>query len=102
MKEDLASRIAAAKLHLNTVLLEGGNTADARAALKKLQDEQVAIVAAQAQQEADAQAAQQGLGQIVSQRINDAAQTLAEARHARISCLSERFRIPDIRSSATA
>lgn len=86
---DLAQRVAAARLHLNTVLLEGGNTADAREVLKKLQAEQAAADAAAA----DKQAAQQALAQIEVDRIAASAQTLLEARDARVASIVTRFAV---------
>ncbi|MFX1716752.1 hypothetical protein [Paraburkholderia sp. A1RO-5L] len=87
--EDLAQRIAAARLHLNTVLLEGGNTAGARALLKKLQAEQDALNAVAA----DLEAAKRALAQIEQDRINESAQTLLEARNARVASIASRFAV---------
>lgn len=95
-KEDLSKRIAAAKLDLNTALLTGEPTNAARAALRALEDEQRRIDAATAEQ----QAAQQARAQIEADRIADGASSLAESRAARLSLLSDRFRIPDVRSLA--
>ncbi|MFM0088924.1 hypothetical protein PQR46_18615 [Paraburkholderia sediminicola] len=97
-KETLGHRIAQAKLHLNTVLLEGGDTMQARAALKKLMDEQAEADAAVAAQ----QAAQQSLKQIEADGINRAAQELLAARNVRIAAITTRYPIPDMRSSSHA
>jgi predicted DNA-binding transcriptional regulator YafY len=96
--ETLGQRIAQAKLHLNTLLLTGESTTAARAALRMLEDEQRALYAAAAADQANKQAAQQSLQQIEADRIaNDAAQ-LAAARANRIAMIGQRFRIPDARS----
>lgn len=94
-KEDLTKRIAKAKLELNTALLTGESTTAARAGLRTLEAELAAIE----RQEADQKAAQEAMRQIEADGIARAAQTLLEARNARIAAITTRFPIPDNRAS---
>jgi hypothetical protein len=99
-KEDLSKRIVQAKLELNTLLLTGEPTATARAALRALDDEQRALDAVAAAEQANKQAAQQALRQIEADRIAHDAGQLAAARANRIAMIGQRFRIPVTRSLA--
>ncbi|WP_176058135.1 hypothetical protein [Paraburkholderia sp. BCC1876] len=99
-KEELGKKIAKAKLDLNTKLLTGESTTAARAALRELEDELKAIERAQADQKAAQEAAQRSFEEVRSNRIAENAQTLAEARAARLQSLVRP--IPDMRSSAHA
>ena len=91
-KDELAKAIAAAKLTLNTALLTGSNTSDARALLKKLQGEQDALNAAAARE----QAAQQARADEEQKRINESAQALLEARNGRLGSIASRFAVRPI------
>ena len=87
----LAHKIGQAKLRLNTLLLTGESTTAARAALKSLTDEQKALDAAAAEQDANQHAARQSLAQIEADRIANDAVQLAAARANRISMISQRY-----------
>jgi len=89
---DLKSKIAAAKLALNTTLLEGGDTSKHRARLRELEAEQAAID----QQQTSKQVAREALKQIVADRIADSAAALAEARANRLAVLASQFAISTI------
>jgi hypothetical protein len=89
---DLASRIASAKLALNTALLTGEPTNDLRAFLNELLAEQARVDAAVADQEH----AQAALKQIQANRIADDAEALAEARANRLDALLGRFAIKSL------
>ncbi|KLU21971.1 hypothetical protein EOS_33050 [Caballeronia mineralivorans PML1(12)] len=87
---DLTSKIAAAKLALNTVLLEGGDTSKHRASLRALEGEQQKLDAAVVAQEAAQRVAKEAAARL----INEDAARLLEARNNRIAAIATRFAIP--------
>lgn len=84
---DLKTKIEAARAALTKALVVGDATAKLREYLRELEAEQARLEAAAADQEA----AQQALAQIEADRIADNAQTLLEARDARVASIATRF-----------
>lgn len=99
-KEDLSKKIADARGSLMTALMTGDPTAKLREFIRELEAEFAAIESAQADQQAAQEAAQRSIEAVRSNRIAENAQTLAEARAARLQSLVRP--IPDMRSSAHA
>jgi hypothetical protein len=97
---DIAKKLAAARGALTTALLCGDPTAKLREYVRELEAEQAALEAAAQQQQANQEAAQQALEAITRNRIAESAQTLADARSARLAALTRP--IPDTRSSSHA
>lgn len=93
-KEDLSKRIAAAKLELNKALVAGDPTAKLREYLRELEAEQKKLADSEDAQIAAKEAAQRDAQAAEAQRINEAAETLQEARDNRLAALSTRFAIP--------
>lgn len=104
--EDLAKAIAAAKLNLNTALLTGELTTELRALLRELQADKKKLDDASANAAVAQESVQRARLAAQAQDINAAAQTLQEARNARIADIAARFSvsrsIPDARSSSHA
>jgi hypothetical protein len=98
-KGELLKKIAAARGSLTTALLTGDPTAKLREYVRELEAEYAAIEQEEATQIAAQIAAQQAAQDAEGRRINEAAQTLLEARNARIAAITTRFPIPDMRSS---
>lgn len=93
-KEDLSKRIAAAKLELNKALVAGDPTARLREYLRELEADQKTLADSEDAQIAAKEAAQRDAQAAEAQRINEAAETLQEARDNRLAALSTRFVIP--------
>ncbi|MFM0647034.1 hypothetical protein PQR14_22140 [Paraburkholderia bryophila] len=105
--EDLAKKIEAARAEIRKAIMKGDSTAKLREYLRELEAEQARLGAVAAAQEAAQKDAQQALEAIERNRIDDAAQMLADARDNRLASISTRYAIPvrpipDTRSSFTA
>jgi vacuolar-type H+-ATPase subunit I/STV1 len=94
MLEQLNAKIEEVRASIQRAIIAGDNTLKLReylreleADLKKLADSEDAQIAAKEAAQRDAQAAE-------AQRINEAAETLQEARDNRLAALSMRFAIP--------
>jgi hypothetical protein len=97
----LDQRIAEARAALSSALTDGRPTGPFREFVSELEAEQQKEQAAAVCQ----QAAQQTRADTERQRINEAAQTLLEARNNRVSAIASRFAIrpiPDVRSLSHA
>jgi len=93
-KEVLGKRIAAAKLELNKALVAGDPTAKLREYLHELEAEQKKLADSEDAQIAAKEAAQRDAQAAEAQRINEAAETLQEARDNRLAALLVRLAIP--------
>lgn len=94
MREDLQNKMEQTREAIRNAIMKGDSTVKLRQFLAE-QEQALAKLSAQEQAQAQAQRVAEAVAQRaeVERLASDAAQ-LAAARHARLSCLSERFRIP--------
>jgi hypothetical protein len=92
---DLNQKIEQTQAAIRGAILKGDSTQSLRSYLAELQAKAAKL---QAQEQAK-QAAQNAAQRVELDRVAADAVVLAEARQARLSSLSDRFRIPDRRSS---
>jgi ribosomal protein S20 len=90
MREQLKTKIEEVRASIQRAIISGDNTMT----LRELEAEQKKLNEAAAAQIATKEAAQRDAQAAEAQRINEAAETLQEARDNRLAALSARFVIP--------
>jgi vacuolar-type H+-ATPase subunit I/STV1 len=94
MREQLKTKIEEVRASIQRAIISGDNTMTLREYLRELEAEQQKLNEAAAAQIATKEAAQRDAQAAEAQRINEAAETLQEARDNRLAALSARFVIP--------